>query len=119
MKTERLAQVIVRWCGQRPERGSDNLVDLWEQNGPQGVPFDAEGAERLIRQLDREFPGHGLRPVDVLDLSFDGLLNAIPDKLVAPAAMTLRGVAPELAESRTPLMVSLTDDTIERLARRL
>jgi len=119
MKTERLAQVIARWCGQRPARGSDKLNDLWDEHGPQGVPFDDEGAERLIRELDQEFPGHGLRPVDVLDLSVDGLLNAIPDDVVAPAAMAMRGVAPELAGNPTPLMVSLTDDTIERLARRL
>src|SRR4051812_46711085 len=122
MKRARVTEVVERWCGRRPARGSDKLQELWEENGPSGVPFDDEGAERLIRELDSAFPGHRLRPVDVLGLTFDGSVDAVPDDLVeAPLALTLgaRGAAPEASNAKRPVVVTLADETIERLATRI
>ena len=122
MKDQRVAEVIRNWCGQRPVRASDRLRGLWETHGPSGMPFDDEGAERLIRDLEREFPGHGLRPGDVLDLTADGLIDAIPDSVVEPVvAFTLatRRVAAPAPETAAPAVVSLSDETIERLSTRI
>lgn len=121
MKDQRVAEVIRNWCGQRPAPGS-RLQGLWETHGPSGVPFDDEGAERLIWELEREFPGHGLRPGDVLRLTVDGLIDAIPDSVVEPVvAFTLatRRVAAAAPETATPAVVSLSDETIERLSTRI
>jgi hypothetical protein len=122
MKRDRVAQAVERWCGQRPARGSDTLRELWEQHGPCGVPFHREGAERLIQELDREFPRHGLRPVDELELTFDGLVDAIPDRVAAETvAFTLAVRSPVTSnrESVAPVVVTLSDDSIERLATRI
>ena len=122
MKDQRVAEVIRNWCGQRPVRASDRLRGLWETHGPSGMPFDDEGAERLIRELEREFPGHGLRPGDVLGLTADGLIDAIPDSVVEPVvAFTLatRRVAAAAPETAAPAVVSLSDETIERLSTRI
>lgn len=118
-KEERVIRVIERWCGARPERGSDKVRALWERHGPSGVPFDDEGAERLIRKLDDEFPGHRLRPVDVLELSVDGLIDAIPDSVAAATARRVTVAANASVAPVAPLQVELTDATIERLARRI
>jgi hypothetical protein len=117
-KEERVIQVIIRWCGKPPANGSDTLRALWETHGPNGVPFEMEGAERLIGELDAEFPGHRLRPVDLLELTFDGLVDAIPDRLVR-VAISAPVSAASTARSQGPVLVELTDDSIERLARRL
>ena len=116
-----MGEVIRNWCGQRPAPGS-SLQGLWEIHGASGVPFDDEGAERLIWELERAFPGHGLRPGDVLRLTVDGLTDAIPDKVVEPVvAFTLatRRVASAAPETAMPAVVSLSDETIERLATRI
>jgi len=121
LKDRRVAKVVETWCGQSPVRGSDRLQALWETHGLSGVPFDDEGAERLIQGLEREFPGHGLRPVDVLGLMVDGLIDAIRDSVVEPVvAFTLatRRV-PAPAETAVPAVVSLSDETIERLSTRI
>ena len=118
MKHQRVAEVIRNWCGQRPAPGS-RLQGLWETHGPRGVSFDDEGADRLICELEREFPGHGLQPGDVLRLTVDGLIDAIPDSVVEPVvAFTLaaRRVAGAAPETGTPAVVSLSDETIERLS---
>ena len=122
MKRDRVAQVVERWCGQRPARGSDTLRELWEQHGPSGVPFDDEGAERLIRALDQEFSRHGLRPVDVLELTFDVLVDAVPDSVAGEAvAFTLpaRSLATSNRNTVAPVVVTLSDESIERLATRI
>ena len=137
-KRPRVIRVIQAWCGQPPAQGTDRLEDLWLRHGPSGVPFNDEGAERLIAGLDREFPGNGLRVVDVLGLTFDGLVNAIPNTVaaatasraaVAPAAASAApassaaprsSTAPTPAPQRPPSpTVALTDETIERLATRI
>jgi hypothetical protein len=117
-KRQRVVRVIEQWCGGRPERGSDKLRALWERFGPKGVPFDDEGAELLIRALDDEFGDHRLRPVDVLELDVNALVNAIPDKL---ATVSAAGDAAAAAAPRelSAVLVELTDDTIERLAARI
>ena len=120
MKDQRVADVVRNWCGQRPAPGN-RLQGLWETHGPSGVPFDDEGAERLILELGREFPGHGLRPGDVLRLTVDELIDAIPHGVVEPIAFTLatrRGAA-AAPETATPPVVSLSDETIERLSTRI
>jgi len=117
VKDQRVAEVVRNWCGQRPAPGS-RLQGLWETHGPSGVPFDDEGAERLIWELEREFPGHGLRPGDVLGLTVDGLIDAIPHGVVESIAFTLatrRGAAPA-PETATPAVVSLSDETIKQLS---
>lgn len=122
MKDQRVGVVIRNWCGQRPARSSDRLQGLWETRGPTGIPFDDEGAERLVRELEREFPGHGLRPGDVLGLTVDGLIDAIPESVVEPVvAFTLatRRVAAGAPETGMPVVVSLSDETIERLSTRI
>jgi hypothetical protein len=122
VKDQRVAEVIRRWCGKRAARGSDGLQSFWETYGPSGVPFDDEGAERLIRELEREFPGHGLRPGTVLGLTVDGLIDAIPNSVVEPFfAFTLatRPVAAPAPETAAPAVVSLSDETIERLSRKI
>jgi hypothetical protein len=122
MKRDRIAQVVERWCGQRPARGSDKLRELWEQHGPSGAPVDDEGVERLIQGLDQEFHRHGLRPVDVLELTFDGLVDAVPDSVAGEAvAFTLaaRRLATSNRDTVAPVVVTLSDDSIERLATRI
>ena len=121
MKDQRVGNVIRNWCGQRPARGSETLQGLWETHGPSGVPFDDEGAERLIRALGREFPGHGLRSVDVLGLTVDGVIEAIPDSALEPAvAFTLAARKPApIPETIVPPVVSLSEQTIELLATRI
>lgn len=140
-KRPRVIRVIQVWCRQPPAQGTDRLEDLWLRHGPAGVPFNDEGAERLIGELDKEFPGNGLRVVDVLDLTFDGLVNAIPNGVAAAtlsrAAVAPAAVAPASAAAASnaasgsgtapafpPLppaspTVALTDETIERLATRI
>jgi hypothetical protein len=122
MKRDRLGQVVQRWCGQRPARGSDKLRELWEQHGPSGVSFDHEGAERLTQELDHEFHRHGLRPVDVLELTFDGLVDAVSDNIAGEAvAFTLapRSLATSNRDTVAPVVVALSDESIERLATRI
>ncbi len=36
-KRQGVLRVIERWCGGRPERGSDKLRALWERRGQRGV----------------------------------------------------------------------------------
>ena len=115
VKDQRVAEVIRRWCGQRATRGSDGLRSFWETYGPSGVPFDDEGAERLIRELEREFPGHGLRPGTVLGLTVDGLIDAIPNSVVEPLVAFTLATRPVAA----PAVVSLSEETIERLSKRI
>jgi len=117
-KRQRVFRVIEQWCGGRPERGSDKLRAVWERFGPKGVPFDDEGAELLIRALDDEFGEHRLRPVDVLELDVNALVNAIPDKLATVSAAANAAAAAAPKES-SAVLVQLTDDTIERLAGRI
>ena len=122
-KELRVIRVIERWCGQPPAQGTDTLLELWEQHGPSGVPFEMEGAELLIRELDAEFPRHRLRPVDVLEMTFDSLVDGLPD-VVAKATRSFRArtaadAAPAAKASQGPVTVTLTDETIERLARRI
>jgi hypothetical protein len=122
MKRDRVAQVVQRWCGQRPARGSDKLREIWEQHGASGVPFDDEGAKRLSQELDQEFPRHGLRPVDVLELTFDGLVDAVPDNIAGEAvAFTLapRSLATSNRGTVAPVVVTLSDESLERLATRI
>ena len=117
-KRQRVFRVTEQWCGGRPERGSDKLRALWERFGPKGVPFDDEGAELLIRALDAEFPGHRLRPVDVLELDVNALVDAIPDRLAAVAAAGGATASPA-PTAPSAVLVQLTDDSIERLAARI
>jgi hypothetical protein len=109
-------RAIERWCGKEPDLGSNRLQMLWEVNGPSGVPFDPAGAELLIDILDEEFSDRPmlLRAVDILDLTVDGLIDAIPD-----GAADISMEAAPTPRAASPLVVTLSDDSIERLASRL
>jgi len=120
MKRGRVAQVVERWGGQRPDRGSDKLRELWEQHGPSGLPFDDEGAKRLIRALDQEFPRHGLTHTDLFDVTFDDLVDAIPDSVAGETiAFTLAARSRAPSNRDAPVVVSLSDESIDRLATRI
>ncbi len=110
-KRIRTLTCVEKWCGKKPALGTDLLRALWERHGPNGVPFEDEGAEKLIQILDDEF-GPVLRPVDIIPLSFDGLVDAIPDAADVPVAAS-RGPAP------VPQVVTLSDETLDRLAQRI
>jgi hypothetical protein len=109
-------RAIERWIGKEPDLGSNRLQMLWEENGESGVPFDPVGANLLIDILVKEFSDRPmlLRAVDILDLTVDGLIDAIVD--------VAAGITMEVATSasrRTPLVVTLSDESVERLATRL
>src|ERR1035437_831918 len=81
---QRVSDVLTRWCGESPTRAREPLVTLWdrtgEAHGHDGIPFDDDGAERLLQILEDEFTDRRLRlrPRDLLGLTVQGLINALP-----------------------------------------
>ena len=107
---QRISNVLERWCGEKPTRATEPLVVLWDRTGAghghDGIPFDDEGAEKLLQLLEDEFTDRRLRlrPRDLLGLTVQGLVLALP----APALSAL-----QLATASGRV---LSDAEIERIA---
>ena len=91
--------------------------------GPNGSYRYWQASFRILR----------LRPIDLLGLTFDSLVDAIPDQLASARAVTREMASAAVTASQTdtaetaaltvgsnpPVVVVLADESIERLAQRI